>query len=361
MGVRRRIVAVVCALVLSAVPLRGPAATAQAEPVFPLGAWEGEAWFDRADSSELGLVEYTGVGEVKLEGAGDGDTIRVSGEVAFEVLIEADGPLASSQRTYSGLWDVEGWGSALEASGSVAAVGSDLAKEAGAVPTPVGFETEGRGVLTLDHVSCVSMSGTFTTEVIPAPGAIAGPALVAPFIAFPKASSTLDDLYREVVDRWALLTTWLGSPDTNNLNTRDSLLQTIRELVQLIEQLNQAIADAGLCGAVSGDYLPGGIPHWYLGRIMRDVAFIVGSANAKVEGSASAEFMIEVYGLAASLGAFDELDSVAVEVMNIYPIELEKLLADAIVDGEASTIDAIYAAAVQYGWQSLAEKADSAR
>jgi hypothetical protein len=70
--------------------------------------------------------------------------------------------------------------------------------------------------------------------------------------------------------------------------------------------------------------------------------------------------MIDAYGLASSAGAFDSLSSDAIQTMNVYPIELEKLLAVAQADGKQDTVDAIYAAALQWGWDFLADQAKPA-
>jgi hypothetical protein len=358
---RFRVVSLIAAVViLTAVP----GVVAQLEPTIPAGGWAGQVEFGRVDETDQGVVEYVGGGRLDVTASTDGeDNVNVRGDFVFDVRVTANAPLGSSDRWYRGTWRAEGYGTRLDSSGPVSVNGLDGARVDSSVTmkyVPIGVETEGRGGFNVAAASCLSVSGEFVTEIIALPGALAGPAFVAPFVLFPADSSELEDDVQEIEQKASMIWQWLASPTTNNWNTRDAILAEVRVLLGLVRDLNQSIADLGLCGPVSGDYLPGGVAHQWIADMLGNFAYLIGFANTKVPGTVSAEFMIDAYGLASSAGAFDSLSSDAIQTMNVYPIELEKLLAVAQADGKQDTVDAIYAAALQWGWDFLADQAKPA-
>ncbi len=351
-----------CALALSAAPLLGPAAAAQTEPVFPEGVWRATHIFlDRQDVGAQGLIEYTGFGSARLEGVSTGETINVSGEIQFEAASKAESALSTSERVYQGVWRVEGWGATLDAFGDLSLRARETPKGGATASFQKDYELESHGSLTLTEAQCTNLYVTFETEVIPLPGAITGPALIGWLVAFPDSiSGEYDAMYEELTELAWVLTTWMATPDLSSPGAVPAVLERMQELADLVIRLHQASADSGKCG-LPGEFYRDGPAYQFIAELLGDLASIVGFANTQNPNQVSAETMIEVYGLASRLGAFHSPDGDDVKTMNVYPIELEKLLADAIVDGQPETIDAIWAAAVQYGWQSLAEKAESAR
>ena len=356
-----------CALALAAVPLLGPAAVAQTDPVFPEGVWRAaQIFLNREDKSDArGVVEYVGFGSARLEGVADGETINVSGEIQFEAASKGETALSTSERIYQGVWRVEGWGSTLDMFGDLNVKARETPKGGGSAPFQKEFKLEGRGVLALIDGDCLHLYVGFETELIPLPGAIAGPALVGTLVAFPDAVIGENDaIFEELTELIGLLKNSVQKPALGRAGEVATIINRMRELGVLAIQLQNASVGAGSCGP-AGEYYRGGAAFNVIADLMGDLAFIVGFANTTRPDSdfvqVRAEEMIDVYRFAAAAGSFLSPDSQDIQTMDIYPIELEKLLADGITFGDVEAINAIWAAAIQFGWQDLAEKADSAR
>lgn len=341
---QNRLVALFTVLAVSAA-LLAPVASAQSGPTFLPGQWDGGMWFWHEVRGDGVGVQHVGSGGLDLVGTGhsDGSTVTI-GTVTFSVLVRGFGDLGSTARRYDGEWDVRGALSEIAVQGEVEARGTDRLKtdeEGSRTDVPVEFVTEGKGTLVVHSATCASISGTFTASLVANDEGQAVVGVTAPFMAVRGDSEILREHWRVVQEAAEEL--FFGDDADNPVKP----VEDVVAFVELIQQLNQLIADADYC-TKEGVPVPGYV-HQAIAQMMSNLLVAVIS-DAR---SYAAEDLIHLYAMGANLGAFALPGENSIWIQENMPDQLEWHLEVALLNGEMDTVDAIHTAACQWGWAEL--------
>jgi hypothetical protein len=378
-SLRQRVVAVLGVLALLTADFTGSVAAAQSGPEYLPGEWLGEMWFWEEVTVEDGVsgpfgIQQVGSGGLVFSGTSHGfETLSgekeedgpatIEGSLKFAVLVRAYSEIGKTARVYEGEWYLKGSGREISIGGEVTAKGVDsgLLREGQYVGVDLEFATETTGLVVLESASCAGLNGSFTTGGISPPGGAAQVAFSAPFMAVPGGDDGialhLDKVKALAQDLFQLV--YLGSFDQEGnipagAKWAGAAPAQLREVLQAVWALNQAIADAGVCGSAGEDYAIGGPTFLWLADLMRDVLEAV---SGDIEsGHFTASELVDFYWLGASMGAFATPSETGSRLQERYPEMLSEKLFEAITSGDAASIDVIHAAACQWGWDDLKEE-----